>query len=151
MGSASAVRAVFGPIAFVPMSAIGFLSDEWFDAYADVVSEIAPSEVGDARFVIETAIDDGAGRVHRHRLVARDGRLQVSRGEGDDADVVIRQPLAVATSIARGELSVQRALLEGRMTIEGDVRVLLEQSDLLSLVAAKLAELAARTKFDPLS
>lgn len=136
------------PVAFCLVREVGFLTDEWFDAFATVVAEIPPSQVGDASFVLESAIEDGSGCTCRHRLVARPGRLEVSQGEGGEADVVIRQTLPVAKAIARGELSVQRALLEGRMTIEGDVRILLEHAPLLSVVAEKLSQLAARTDFD---
>lgn len=124
-----------------------YLSDEWLAA-ADTAlrglrsSDVSSSDTARVGFVVT----DGPDGDRRYALEL--GPNMISIGEADPADVTLTVPWSVAASIARGESSAQRAVLDGKMTIGGDVRVLLGRAGELAAVDDALSSLRSQTEFD---
>lgn len=64
-----------------------------------------------------------------------------------DATITFVTSAAVASKIARGQQSAQRAFLDGELAVEGDVNALLGHAKRLTTIQDRLGELRARTTF----
>lgn len=108
----------------------GFLTDQWFvelDAAARG-SSIDP----DLRLVIQQIIPDGPdGAEVAYVMTLADGAIAVRRGRADEPDITVTQARATAEAIHRGELSAQRAFIEGRLRLGGDLRAVIERGGAL--------------------
>jgi hypothetical protein len=124
-----------------------FLSDEWFAAAApDSAPATSPVEL-----VIRQVVTGGPeGDVHYLVVVAGD-RAWIERPAPPtrprrEADLTITNTWATATAIAKGELSAQRALMEGRLRVSGNLtRLYRVDRDLAGLDAVPPAVRAATT------
>jgi len=65
-------------------------------------------------------------------LEITDGRCTYHEGPADKPNLVIKTPAEVWLKISRGELSGQKAFMEGRYKVEGDMNLLLKLSSLFS-------------------
>lgn len=94
-----------------------YLSEEWLAAAAS--SEPLPSPVS---LVLEEAVRDTPDGTVVYRVeVSADGARIVWPVPPDagDADLRISADWDTAVAVARGELSTQRALMEGRLRVSG--------------------------------
>ena len=119
-----------------------YLGDEWIDAAEAAVADLAPSTYA---FAIGYTVTDGPLGERSYTL--RLGPDRVSIRSGSDAPVTLRMTWPVAVAIAKGELSAQRAFLDGNMRIDGDAQALLGASDDLLAVDQRLAAVRAKTRF----
>ena len=94
-----------------------FLSAEWFDERAGDHPEPVLLTIQQ----VVTGTPDGDVR-----YVVRVGRAgsSVRRGEADGPDVTFTESWDTALAIHEGGLAPQRAFADGRLRIEGDVRLL---------------------------
>jgi predicted lipid carrier protein YhbT len=118
----------------------GFLTDAWIEDLADAAAGAAVADALD--LVIQQVVTDGDAEVAYVVHVAG-GSLTVRPGRAERADVTFTQDRVTATAIARGELSAQRAFLDGRLTMQGDLSRVLP--DLAGLTALDDVFAAART------
>src|SRR5579862_8629622 len=100
-----------------------FLSDEWFAAAVPATSRspepdalvieqvVTGTPDGDVRYLV---LADSTGAWIDHG--GRDGR------DGPEPHLTITCNWSTATEVARGRLSTQRALMEGKLRIRGGVR-----------------------------
>ena len=65
-------------------------------------------------------------------LSIESGRCAYHEGPAENPTLVIRTPAGVWLEISRGELSGQKAFMEGRYKAEGDLNLLLKFSHLFS-------------------
>ncbi len=108
---------------------VRFLSSEWFDqidatgadpADPDVVADHAD----DLRLrQVVTGTPDGDVA---YMVMIRDGRARVERQPDvshapPEADITITSDWPTAAAIAQGQLSTQKALMQGRLRVRGDV------------------------------
>ena len=104
-----------------------FLSDVWFDTL----------EARASRAVVPAGIE-----LTLHQTVGRDpavswqiniggGAVRIERGVGHEADVHLTTDLNTALGIYRGEISAQRAFLDGRLRIDGDIATLMTHREVL--------------------
>ena len=97
-----------------------FPSDDWFTELATAAAAAEPP--ADLELTIEQQIVDG----ERWAIRIGGGRIEVARGPVEDADVRVVTDAATAAGIRAGELSAQRAFLDGTLRIGGDVAALIE-------------------------
>jgi hypothetical protein len=137
-----------------------YLSPEWMDAArgalaADTGLKAATAEV---RLTLEQVVTgvppeadpDGTGSVRWHVRLDQ-GEVALSAGgagtDGPEADVRFTTDYATAAAIATGRLSAQRAFLDGRLRVGGDVGMLGRNQRAFAAVDDALAAVRAATTF----
>ncbi|MFT5203020.1 MAG: hypothetical protein ACI9C1_002417 [Candidatus Aldehydirespiratoraceae bacterium] len=108
-----------------------FASPEWI-AELDVQAQAARVPA-DFAIVIEQRVDD----VSWHFVIA-DGRVRVLTGSAENPTIMLSSDQATAEAIQRGELSAQRAFLDGAFRIGGDVNALMTHRPLLTTLGELL-------------
>ena len=114
-----------------------FLSPEWI---ADLAERSADATVPAAvRLVLQQVVRDDDGSEVAYAVRLADGRLSVTPGRVDDADVTFTQDRATAAAISAGTTSAQAAFLAGRLRVGGDLAAVLggarELADLADVFA----------------
>jgi len=110
-----------------------FLTDAWLDDL-DALARAATFPT-DLRLIIQQVIPDGPdGHEVAYVVEARDGSLSVRRGRADQPDVTFALDHATALAIHRGELSAQRAFMEGRLRLGGDLRAVIDRAGALAAI-----------------
>jgi len=99
------------------------------------------------RLTVEQVVEDPAGAVRWH-VVVDDGRAHLVPGPAADPDVRFTTDRATAAGIASGRLSAQRAFVEGRLRVGGDLTKLMAHQRAVAAVDDALAEVRAATTFD---
>jgi len=106
---------------------LAFLSPEWFEAAAGGGATGAPA-AGPGAVVIEQVVSGTPYGEVRYRVVIEDGTGRIigpgARSEQAQPRVTVNTDWATARGLASGELSAQRALMDGRLTVSGDLSVL---------------------------
>lgn len=130
-----------------------YLSDRWLAEADRAASQLT---VDGEAVTIAMAVVGGPGGDRRYRLVLEPPELHIRPGHGngnDDRTVTMTMDHATAVGIARGASSAQRAFLDGRIRLGGDVSLLLGDSAVRALSAATdcFAGLRDRTDFGPSS
>lgn len=121
-------------------AAVRYLSDEWIDKANAAVSSLEPSA---EPFAVSYTVTDGPEGEQSYTL-----DLAVpSIVTGAAAPVGLRMTWETAKSIALGELSAQRAFLDGNMRIEGDAQALIGNTDGMAAIDAALTPLRATTTY----
>ncbi len=112
-----------------------YLSDDWMVAAADldlaIDYEVTGSPFGKRRYQVR--LDHGQAAL----VTPPDGEALASFSVDYDT----------AAQIARGELAVQVAFMQGRLKLGGDVSVLVRNGSALDGVDDALAELRSRTEY----
>ena len=111
-----------------------FLSDEWFDSLAVAATRAEVS--AETSLVVQQII--GSDPVISWWICIEDGVVIVDRGEAREADVRLTTDRDTAIGIHRGEVSAQRAFLDGRLRIGGDIAALMTHREALETVAPLL-------------
>ena len=106
-----------------------FLSDEWFDEMAAAAASARPP--ADLELTIEQRVIDGEAWTVRIGA----GAATFVRASAHDADVTIVADATTAEGIRSGTVSAQRAFLDGRLRIGGDVAALIEHREVLAGLA----------------
>ena len=119
-----------------------YLGDEWIEAANAAVADLEASVEG---FAVGYIVTGGPAGDRSYTL--RLGPTGASVRSEADAPVTLRVSWAVAVAIAKGELSAQRAFLDGNMRIDGDAQALLGASEGLLSIDERLAEVRANTQF----
>jgi putative sterol carrier protein len=117
-----------------------YLSEAWFDE----VSATTPTGIdGLTLQQVVTGTPDGDVRYH---VRVSDGTAWVRSGQAPAPDATFTEDYATAAAVARGELSVHAALLEGRIRVAGNMAVLsAHQEELVGLDPIPAAVRAATT------
>lgn len=121
-----------------------FLSQEWLDLQCRLAGDL-PSRPGATARIQVVVSGTPAGQV-AYTLAVEDGRLAAASLRPDDeAEVTLAQTYDDARAIARGELDLNVAFMQGRVKAVGDIGALMavmpltqspEYADLLASVAA---------------
>ncbi len=120
---------------------VRFLSAEWFAAVAAARGG-SPARDGEPRLVLEQIVRATPEGDVRYLVVmnALSAAIEHPRpGEGPDPDLTITCEWQTATAIAQGQLSTQRALMQGRLRVRGN----------LARLSEKLAEVAGLDPVPP--
>lgn len=120
-----------------------YLSPEWLAAASEAVAG-APALADDVR--IGFSIVEAPAGDRSYDLVLGPAAVAYQPWTGT-APLVLRLPYDLAVSVASGAESAQRALLDGRITLDGDAGVLLGHGALLAGLDDLLADLRSRTDY----
>ncbi len=134
------------PVTSAPV--LRYLSEEWIEACAAAARSAGDAgAVGEADgiLVIENEVTDASAPGVRYHLVVGQGPATFVAGPAPHADIRFVTDRVTAAEVARGDLSVQSALLSGRLTAAGDLRRLSTVTAALTAVGAELSEVLART------
>jgi putative sterol carrier protein len=118
-----------------------FLSAEWFAEVAAARAE-RPAVNGEPDLVLEEIVRATPDGDVRYVVVVGGGSAAIERpgpGEGPDPDLTITCDWKTATAVAQGQLSTQRALMQGRLRVRGN----------LTRLSTKLAEAAGLDPVPP--
>ena len=120
-----------------------YLSDEWIDAANSAVKAMTASDQAAA---IGYVITSDSGQERSYSIVLGPDSVGVLKGI-ESAEVVMTMDTQLATSIASGTSSAQRAFLDGRIRLGGDARVLLGNSEAMAEIDKRLAPLRELTVY----
>jgi hypothetical protein len=129
---------------------VRYLSPEWFDAagHALAADTALTEALAGISLTIEQVVDappDGtAGSWH---LAIDDGRVTLVEGPASTPDLRFTASYETATQIASGALAAQRAFVEGRLRVGGDLALLITHQRAVSAVDDALASVRARTTY----
>lgn len=110
-----------------------FATTEWFEELDRSVGELTVDPTIDV--VLEHRLTDGVD----WQVIVRQGRVSVRLDATEPPAVTLTSSTEVARAIHTGEMSAQRAFLDGALRIGGDINILIAQRDLLAAVAETLA------------
>lgn len=117
-----------------------FLSDEWLADLAESASAIPPLDTT-ITFSLEQRVVGDPTRSWTVRYES--GRVRLVIDDADEADTRLITDHTTASAIHRGEMSAQRAFLDGRLQIGGDTRALVENRAALEALAPLLSATGA--------
>ncbi|MFZ4520020.1 MAG: SCP2 sterol-binding domain-containing protein [Microthrixaceae bacterium] len=126
-----------------------YLSDEWLDEAAAALAA-APALTGEAAEVDLTVayeVTAAPGGKCSYAVRLSEGRLSLERPSPKDPPVSFTLDYDTAAEVARGDVSVQAAFMQGRLKLGGDVTVLLRDAGALAGIDDALADLRARTEY----
>ena len=121
---------------------IPYLSDEWFDSAGAAIAasvELRAASEG-VRLTLQQTVIDGDGAIIWH-IHFDDGEVGLHRGTTPSPSVTFSCGRATAEAIQNGGQSAQSAFMAGNLQLGGDVRLLLDNSELLSSLHDALAPL----------
>jgi putative sterol carrier protein len=124
-----------------PCCVARFLSAAWFDQFTEAG---APGDRPGLQ--IQQVVTDGPDGDVRYHVHVAEGSVAVQVGAAARPDVTFTEDYASAVAVAQGELTVQGALLDGRIQVAGDMGALIAcQEDLAVLDPIPAAVRAATT------
>ena len=128
---------------------VRFLSDEWL---AELTGAVASDDqvslaASGIHLTVQQVVVGPNGSETRYATWVDDGRVELSPGRLDDADVTITEDYDTAAALARGETTPQDAILAGRVRVSGDLGALLRGQEVLERVRARFDEVRARTEY----
>ncbi|MCL2395952.1 MAG: SCP2 sterol-binding domain-containing protein [Acidimicrobiaceae bacterium] len=96
-----------------------YLSAEWFQHLREALGE-ARADQGAPDVVLRQVVTGTPGGDVSYQIEIRAGQASLVAGTTGDADMTFTSDYPTAVAIARGELSTQSALLEGRIRVSGN-------------------------------
>ena len=130
------------------MPKVPYLSQAWLDLQRDLLGAL-PERPGATARVQYAVSGSPAGEVRYAQSVV-DGRLTTAAlGDDPDAEVTLTQTYADAVEVARGEVDVNAAFMQGRVKVVGDMGKVMALMPLTHSdeFRAALAELSTQTDY----
>lgn len=124
-----------------------YLSPEWMEAARLAIARdasLARATAG-VRLTVEHVVVDGPGGMARWHVTIDDGDVALSQGPAVEPDLRFTTDYATASSIAAGTLGAQRAFVEGRLRVGGDLAALIHHHKALATIDDALAGVRVRT------
>lgn len=125
-----------------------YLGPDWMDAARRAIA--ADASLGRATagvsLTVEHVATDGPRGTVRWHVTIDDGEVRLVEGAAVDPDLRFTTDYATAGRIAAGSLGAQRAFVEGRLRVGGDLRLLISHHKALSTVDDALAGVRAGTR-----
>jgi SCP-2 sterol transfer family len=127
---------------------VHYLSPEWMEAARLAIAGDASLRGATAgvRLTVEHVVTGGPRGTIRWHVVIDDGTVDLTAGQAMEPDLRFTTDYATAAKIAEGELGAQRAFVEGRLRVGGDLRALLRHQKALSTIDDALAGVRVRTR-----
>lgn len=124
-----------------------YLSPEWLTAAAEAVAHdpTLQEAAADLDLTLEQTVADGPEGTVCWHIVLRHGKAELIAGPTSTADLRFTTSWETAQAIARGELAVPTAFMQGRLRVGGDLTLLARHQRKLAAVDDVLAKLRAET------
>ena len=129
---------------------VRYLSARWIDAAGEAIAADAglPDALAGVTLTVEQRVEDTPdGPVTWHLTIA-DGRPSLNAGPAEKPDLRFTTGYATAAAIAAGRLPAQRAFVEGRLRIGGDLSLLITHQRAVGAVDDALAAVRADTTYE---
>jgi putative sterol carrier protein len=126
---------------------VRYLSRPWIAAARDAIAgdEGLRTATAGMRLTIEYVTTDAPEGTVRWHIAIDDGRVELAEGPAVDPELRFTADYATAAQIAGGELGAQRAFVEGRLRVGGDLSLLIRHHRPLAAIDDVLGDLRART------
>jgi putative sterol carrier protein len=98
------------------------------------------------RLTVEQVVIGGPRGTTCWHITIDDGKVGLADGPAMEPDLRFTTDYATAAKIAAGELGAQRAFVEGRLRVGGDLGALIRHQKALSTIDDALAAVRARTQ-----
>jgi hypothetical protein len=127
---------------------VHYLSPEWMQAARLAIAGDASLRDATAgvRLTVEHVVTGGPRGTIRWYITIDDGKVGLVEGPAVEPDLRFTTAYATAARIAAGELGAQRAFVEGRLRVGGDLGALIRHQKALSTIDDALAGVRARTQ-----
>jgi SCP-2 sterol transfer family len=127
---------------------VHYLSPDWMEAARLAIAGDASLRGATAgvRLTVEHVVTGGPQGTIRWHIVIDDGKVGLDDGPAVGPDLRFTTDYNTAAKIARGELGAQRAFVEGRLRVGGDLGALIRHQRALSTIDDALAGVRARTQ-----
>ena len=126
-----------------------YLSPDWMDAAGRALA--ADDRLGAAlagvTLTVEQVVTGGPGGPVTWHLAIADGKVALAGGPAPRADVRLSTDYPTAAGVAAGRLAAQRAFVEGRLHVGGDLSLLIAHQRALAAVDDALAPVRAETEY----
>jgi hypothetical protein len=122
-----------------------FLSAEWLGQLEEALGDLCVPGREEGLSLQQVVRAPGGERAYA--ILIGPGGTRVRPGRLEHPDVVVSEDMDTARAVARGELSAQAALREGRIRIRGDVARFLALLGALAPADDRLRSLQAQTAF----
>lgn len=128
---------------------VRYLSPEWIDAAGAALAAAGTlgADLADVTLTVSQVVEDGPDGVAAWNITIENGRATLAPGAVDDADVRFSTDYRTAAQIASGALAAQRAFVEGRLRVGGDLSLLITHQRAVARVDDALAPVRAMTTY----
>lgn len=126
-----------------------YLSPAWIDAAGAAVAGDGPlgAALAGITLTVEQVVTGGPDGDVTWSLAVDDGKVALTPGPAARSDLRLTTDYATAAAVAAGELGAQRAFVEGRLRVGGDLSLLITHQRALAAVDDALAGVRARTTY----
>ncbi|HET8619756.1 MAG TPA: SCP2 sterol-binding domain-containing protein [Acidimicrobiales bacterium] len=126
-----------------------YLSPAWIDAAGAAVAGDGPlgAALAGITLTVEQVVTGGPDGDVTWSLGVDDGKVALIPGPAARSDLRLTTDYATAAAVAAGELGAQRAFVEGRLRVGGDLSLLITHQRALAAVDDALAGVRARTTY----
>ena len=127
-----------------------YLGPEWMDAARQAVAAdgTLPAALAGVTLTVEQVVEGGRDGTVVWHIAVRDGGVTLSPGPAGDPDLRFTADYETAAQIASGALAAQRAFVEGRLRVGGDLSLLTTHQRTLASVGDALAGIRPATTYD---
>jgi SCP-2 sterol transfer family protein len=129
---------------------VRYLSAAWIAAAGRAIGDdpALPAALAGVTVTVEQTVLDGPGGTVTWHLAIADGRAALEPGPAEKPDVRFTTGYATAAAIAAGTLAAQRAFVDGRLRVGGDLALLMTHQRAIGAVHDALAALRAGTTYE---
>ena len=102
---------------------VTYLSQDWIDAYNAALAgdDAVHTALAGKSATLQMVISDSPQGEVRYWLRIADGGATAGLGDADDANVTIRQTYETSAQVNKGELDGQKAFMQGKVKISGNM------------------------------
>lgn len=127
-----------------------YLSPAWFDEVNAAAVAAAGLRAGTAgaRLTIQQVVTGGPSGDVAYWVDLDDGRVEAGLGRAGHPDATVAQSYETAVALSTGRLTVEAAIMGGRIRLSGDLGALVRHHDALAAVAGAFGEVRDRTTYE---
>jgi len=129
---------------------VRYLSPVWIEAAGAAVAadDTLGAALAGVTLTVEQVVTGGPDGDIVWSLAVEDGKVALTPGPAPRYDLRLTTDYATAAAIAAGGHGAQRAFVEGRLRVGGDLSLLVAHQRALAAVDDALAGVRARTTYD---
>ena len=120
-----------------------FLSDEYMaTASAALAGHVGfANSIKDVELSIQFVVTDSPDGDVDYALAIANGTALISRGTNDNAEVTVTNTYETAAGISKGEINTQMAFITGKLTVAGNMAVLMRHQAVINQFAAAVSDI----------
>ncbi len=125
-----------------------YLSQQWFEEVnAALGQDRQPASEAGAGLTLQQVVTGTPDGEVRYWVRVHDGAVEAGLGEAGSPDATVSQSYETAVDVVTGQLTVQAALMAGRIRLSGKIAALIEQREALEGIDAAFADVRRRTTY----